>query len=196
MISRSKPKAQHVGTPALTTRCSSAPLADAKAEIADDWLMSERGVSRIASTARIASVMQAANGRADARPVLAALRFFRFGLGRPSHSKPADASLVVGSHLTHLSGRAPIPDESDSLILTPCSSAAAAMGDAKMAYTCPMHPKVRRNAPGKCPKCGTDLVPVGTTPHARGRTDSGSHLRLTPHRSRTHLSTDVARSLA
>jgi hypothetical protein len=27
-------------------------------------------------------------------------------------------------------------------------------------YTCPMHPKVRSNKPGKCPKCGMDLVPA------------------------------------
>ncbi len=26
-------------------------------------------------------------------------------------------------------------------------------------YTCPMHPEVQQNKPGKCPKCGMDLVP-------------------------------------
>jgi len=25
-------------------------------------------------------------------------------------------------------------------------------------YTCPMHPDVVQNAPGKCPKCGMNLV--------------------------------------
>ena len=30
-----------------------------------------------------------------------------------------------------------------------------------MIYTCPMHPEVRQNHPGKCPKCGgMELVPV------------------------------------
>jgi YHS domain-containing protein len=29
----------------------------------------------------------------------------------------------------------------------------------KVTYTCPMHPDVKRDAPGKCPKCGMDLVP-------------------------------------
>ena len=28
-------------------------------------------------------------------------------------------------------------------------------------YTCPMHPEVRSEAPGKCPKCGMKLQPVG-----------------------------------
>ena len=27
-------------------------------------------------------------------------------------------------------------------------------------YTCPMHPEVRSNEPGQCPKCGMTLVPV------------------------------------
>jgi hypothetical protein len=29
-------------------------------------------------------------------------------------------------------------------------------------YTCPMHPDVRELSPGKCPHCGTALVPEGT----------------------------------
>lgn len=27
-------------------------------------------------------------------------------------------------------------------------------------YTCPMHPEVKSNAPGKCPKCGMKLQPA------------------------------------
>jgi hypothetical protein len=26
-------------------------------------------------------------------------------------------------------------------------------------YTCPMHPEVQQECPGKCPKCGMALVP-------------------------------------
>ena len=26
-------------------------------------------------------------------------------------------------------------------------------------YTCPMHPEVQMDKPGKCPKCGMQLVP-------------------------------------
>ena len=32
-------------------------------------------------------------------------------------------------------------------------------------YTCPMHPQIRRNAPGNCPICGMTLEPVN--PEAR-----------------------------
>jgi len=27
-------------------------------------------------------------------------------------------------------------------------------------WTCPMHPEVQMDKPGKCPKCGMDLVPA------------------------------------
>jgi hypothetical protein len=30
----------------------------------------------------------------------------------------------------------------------------------KVLYTCPMHPEVRSDKPGKCPKCGMDLIMV------------------------------------
>jgi len=35
-------------------------------------------------------------------------------------------------------------------------------------YTCPMHPEVEQNKPGKCPKCGMDLVPKSKA-HKMGR---------------------------
>jgi hypothetical protein len=37
--------------------------------------------------------------------------------------------------------------------------AAGTPGEAKV-YTCVMHPEVRSNKPGKCPKCGMKLVEV------------------------------------
>lgn len=33
------------------------------------------------------------------------------------------------------------------------------VGDALVAYTCPMHPEVSQPGPGTCPKCGMELVP-------------------------------------
>ena len=35
----------------------------------------------------------------------------------------------------------------------------AAKDHKRASYTCPMHPEVRQDAPGKCPKCGMKLVP-------------------------------------
>jgi len=34
--------------------------------------------------------------------------------------------------------------------------------DAGRFYLCPMHSDVRQADPGKCPKCGMDLLPEGT----------------------------------
>lgn len=34
--------------------------------------------------------------------------------------------------------------------------------NAGQVYLCPMHSEVRQSSPGKCPKCGMDLLPEGT----------------------------------
>jgi hypothetical protein len=31
---------------------------------------------------------------------------------------------------------------------------------AQVSYTCPMHPEIRSDKPGKCPICGMDLIKV------------------------------------
>jgi hypothetical protein len=38
------------------------------------------------------------------------------------------------------------------------TDARAERPDAGVVYTCPMHPEVQSNAPGRCPKCGMTLV--------------------------------------
>ena len=42
-------------------------------------------------------------------------------------------------------------------------SASAAARETLGAYTCPMHPEVRHEGPGSCPKCGMALVPLVPT---------------------------------
>ncbi len=40
----------------------------------------------------------------------------------------------------------------------------ASSSPAPTIYSCPMHPEVRCTAPGKCPKCGMELRPMGAKP--------------------------------
>lgn len=40
-------------------------------------------------------------------------------------------------------------------------------------YTCPMHPQILKDEPGKCPLCGMNLIPLGGT--ARPEKDERSH---------------------
>ena len=35
-------------------------------------------------------------------------------------------------------------------------------------YTCPMHPEVRQNQPGNCPKCGMFLEPMKSSDNGGG----------------------------
>lgn len=42
-------------------------------------------------------------------------------------------------------------------------------------YTCPMHPEVIKNAPGKCPGCGMDLIPKQIDAHAGHDMQKMSH---------------------
>lgn len=45
-----------------------------------------------------------------------------------------------------------------SLILISCGGEAKKENAVAVEYTCPMHPEVISKEPGKCPKCGMDLV--------------------------------------
>ena len=51
---------------------------------------------------------------------------------------------------------------------------------AQLVYTCPMHPDVKSDKPGKCPKCGMEMVkkagvaPAGKKANAAGKKDSAS----------------------
>lgn len=43
-------------------------------------------------------------------------------------------------------------------------------------HTCPMHPEVRSDQPGRCPRCGMDLVPTAPPQQAQHPTASGAAL--------------------
>ena len=47
-------------------------------------------------------------------------------------------------------------------------------------YICPMHPEIVQENPGKCPKCGMDLVPVGES-HGHQAHAGRSHEDHTHH---------------
>lgn len=48
-------------------------------------------------------------------------------------------------------------------------------------YTCPMHPEIRQDAPGKCPICGMKLVPVAKSSNDKQKVDKASESK-TAHR--------------
>ena len=52
----------------------------------------------------------------------------------------------------------PAPEGACCAVPVPSASAVSASGGTT--YTCPMHPEVRQQAPGACPKCGMALEPV------------------------------------
>ena len=48
-------------------------------------------------------------------------------------------------------------------------------------YTCPMHPQVLKDEPGKCPLCGMTLVPVGSTSASHKHTSGHGHAEHSSH---------------
>lgn len=49
-------------------------------------------------------------------------------------------------------------------------------------YTCPMHPQVLKDEPGKCPLCGMDLVPLGNHDmHEHGKAHKQVHSHKSNH---------------
>jgi len=52
--------------------------------------------------------------------------------------------------------------------------AGAAKSSAQI-YTCPMHPEIRQQEPGECPRCGMSLVPAEETSDSGGQSPQGGH---------------------
>jgi P-type Cu+ transporter len=46
----------------------------------------------------------------------------------------------------------------------PVTEHAPAIFEAGTGYTCPMHPEVRQDTVGSCPKCGMTLEPIRINP--------------------------------
>jgi Zn finger protein HypA/HybF involved in hydrogenase expression len=61
---------------------------------------------------------------------------------------------------------------------TPKSTAAESTAATKGVYTCTMHPEVRSDKPGDCPKCGMKLVKMETadTTHMYNQSDT-THMK-------------------
>ncbi len=51
----------------------------------------------------------------------------------------------------------------------------------KAMYTCPMHPEVQQPAPGECPKCGMNLVPVSKPADTRKQNKQQDMQKGAPH---------------
>ncbi len=77
-------------------------------------------------------------------------------LGAPeAPTSPASKTLTV-------SLQAPIPlAPFTPLAVSPSLDIAAKIPSS---YTCPMHPEVHSDQPGKCPKCGMELIPETKSP--------------------------------
>jgi RND family efflux transporter MFP subunit len=75
------------------------------------------------------------------------------------HPLPHDVANPMDVH--SMPHDVPTPTDVHPTSAGPTSAAAPSV-----IYTCPMHPEVQSNTPGKCPKCGMQLVPVphGKTP--------------------------------
>ena len=77
---------------------------------------------------------------------------------------PAALLLIALTMLVSACGRAPEPDV--AAVAAQEAAAEHAVKHADPLYRCPMHPDVVRDAPGKCPICGMDLVKFEPDPAA------------------------------
>lgn len=62
---------------------------------------------------------------------------------------------------------------------TPKDSVVESATSAKEVYTCTMHPEVRSDKPGNCPKCGMKLVLMDTsdTTHMHNASDTAHMMK-------------------
>jgi Cu(I)/Ag(I) efflux system membrane fusion protein len=79
----------------------------------------------------------------------------------PSASASAAPSASASAHVHAASAMSAMPSAMPAASAAPSASAAASATPAtSRGYTCPMHPDVHSDGPGRCPFCGMDLVAV------------------------------------
>jgi hypothetical protein len=108
------------------------------------------GVFLIAAEARISTAAKYWESSTDADDASAA--------SAPSSAAPP-SMLMGGAMPTHPMAAkppAPTPPRLPSTLSSPADSASPTPASI---YSCPMHPDVQSPVPGKCPKCGMQLVP-------------------------------------
>src|SRR5262249_47301181 len=70
-----------------------------------------------------------------------------------------DPALAVKEQRTEPPPSTPAPEHHHHADPPPPKPKKEVKPQANQVYTCPMHPEVRSDKPGKCPKCGMTLVP-------------------------------------
>jgi Cu(I)/Ag(I) efflux system membrane fusion protein len=79
---------------------------------------------------------------------------------RPGECPICHMDLVPAPEVAPSSSAAATPPPASASASASAAPSAAPTASAAHGYTCPMHPDVHTDGPGRCPFCGMDLVPV------------------------------------
>ena len=82
------------------------------------------------------------------------------GHGSPSGARIGHDHGEHAHHAAHGHAHGPTTRAAHTQHAEPGTALPAATTAGETIYTCPMHPEIRRNAPGNCPICGMALEPL------------------------------------